>query len=162
MHNRWALPMQVDERIDDWRQQRQGCGERKPLSWVLFAQDFQVLSLDVTHEHIHPLEFVAFEHAVHAGQGRVIESFEELPFKDEAFTVALVRVDQLFEGKQVLLDSPIADQVDRTGLPLTKQTFDGIAVSRGVSYDSSKFECQLFCMHVVPYETQESTCSHYK
>jgi len=79
----------------------------------------------------------------------VIEPFEDLPFKDEALSVPLIRVYYLFEGEQALLVAPFPDQVDRTRLTFTKETFDDIAPSRGVSDGYSPGEYQLFLLHIV-------------
>ena len=75
------------------------------------------------------------EDSVDAGQGPVIEPLEDIPFKDEAFAVSLVRVDHLFEGKQVVvvLDAPISNQVDDPDPTPTKETFYRIVVSSGAS-----------------------------
>jgi hypothetical protein len=70
----------------------------------------------------------------------VIQALEDLPFKDEALAVPLVRVNHLFEGKQILLIAPIPDQVDRARSSSAKETLYDIAVSRRVSYGDSARE----------------------
>jgi len=97
------------------------------------------------------------EDPVDAGQGPVIEPLEDIPFKDEAFAVSLVRVDHLFEGKQVVLDAPISNQVDDPDPTPTKETFYRIVVSSGASYGNSLWKQYLLLLRVVHH-----TCDQFQ
>ena len=70
-----------------------------------------------------------FKYTLHVRQRTVIQSLEDLPFKDEALAVPLARVDHLFEGEQILLDAPIPDQVDRARSPCAQEALYDIALS---------------------------------
>jgi len=132
--------MQVNQRIHDGSQKRQHQREREALLRLLLAQGLQVPSLDVIHEQVDPSEFSVFEDAVHTWQRAVIQSLEDLPFEDEALAVPRARVDQLFEGEEILLEAPVSDQVDRARSPSAKETLDDIAVARRISYGDSARE----------------------
>jgi len=75
----------------------------------------------------------------------VIESFEHLCFKYEAFAVSCIRINYLFESKQVLLDMTNTDQVNSAKSTFTKKTFYDIAFSIGMLDSSSKGSNVLSC-----------------
>src|SRR6266568_4472617 len=115
------------------------------MPFRLFSeQNVQILSLDVIHEHVYPFEFFIFKHLVNMGQCFVVESFEHLCFKCEAFAISLVRINYFFESKQVLLDIPIPDQVNSAKSPFTKKTFYNIAFSIRMLDCGSYWEHHLF------------------
>jgi hypothetical protein len=72
------------------------------------------------------------------------KSFEDLSFKHEALKLLLVRINYLFEGKQMLLHTKVSNQVDNAGLSFAQETLYGIAASEGVSYGESVRKRYLF------------------
>ncbi len=75
----------------------------------------------------------------------MLKSSEHFTFKGEALSFVLVRVNHLFEGKQVVLDPVIPHKVDSTKSALTKQALDNIAASSRVAYSDSDRKYQFSC-----------------
>ena len=72
------------------------------------------------------------------------KSFEDLSFKHEALKLLLVRINYLFEGKQVLFVTKVSHQVYNARLSFAQETLYGIAASEGVSYGESARKRYLF------------------
>src|SRR5215469_4648666 len=113
-------------------------------------QGFQVLPLDVVHEHIGPFEFFIGKHLVDMGQCLVLESLEHLCFKSKAFEVSPARINHLFECKYMFLSMPLSDQVHSTKPAPTKQAFYDIALSSRMWYGGPNREYCLFLQHTAP------------
>src|SRR6266536_3170651 len=62
MHNRCILTMQVAHSGYNRVEQSQQQGQRKPLIWLLCAQDLHVRSIDITHKDIDTSELTEFKY----------------------------------------------------------------------------------------------------
>src|SRR5215469_13717243 len=80
----------------------------------------------------------------------MIESQEAFTFRGEANPFMLVRLNEFFEGKQMLGEVPIPDQVNSLELSFAEERFDDILASIRVSYDAPYGEGHLFLLHATP------------
>ena len=70
----------------------------------------------------------------------MMQSHEERAFKDEVLSVLRTGVDDLFESEHVLLEMPIANQVDGIVFASSKETFDHILMAIRVPYRDSNWK----------------------
>jgi hypothetical protein len=66
---------------------------------------------------------LVLEHTIDLGQRRVIQSLQELSLKEEVIMFSPIGINQLFEGKPILLDTLIPHQIDRTEPTPAKHVF---------------------------------------
>src|SRR6266536_1648272 len=151
MHNRCILTMQVAHSGYNRVEQSQQQGQRKPLIWLLCAQDLHVRSIDITHKDIDTSELTVFKYAIDLRQSGVIKFLQHLPLKNEAFTLTLIGIDNFFKCKYPLPIATLSNAVDGTKATSTKEIFYSIAVAIRVSYNISLWQCYLFLQHDFPH-----------
>src|SRR5579859_6333589 len=66
VNERGLLSVKIGNGLDDWRHDRQNLRQRKTLSGLLPAQNFQIWSLDIIHEHVSPVAI--FKYVMYTGQ----------------------------------------------------------------------------------------------
>src|SRR6266571_4057237 len=150
MDNGRLLRVQVAHCINNGCQQAEGHRQRIASCWLLSTHLLQVLSPNVIHEQIHPLELLMFKHPVDTRQGRVPQLLEHFSFEEEALPVWRAGVNYLFEGKDLLALS-IPYQVDSVPFASGEQTLNHIASARGVSDGHANRELQVGLHHNQPH-----------
>lgn len=79
----------------------------------------------------------------------MINPLEQLRFKRKTFTLTLIRIDDFFEGKQIIADALVSHQVYRSESPLAEQPLDLVTAS----YNTPNRECLTYFLHNTPQTT---------
>jgi hypothetical protein len=130
------LTMQVDQRINNWRQEFENLGEGKALIWLLPPKRIQIFSGNIFHTHIAALMLPILKDSIDARQGRMLKAAEDVGLNTEAGLAVSVGSNLFFEGKRVLVTVLLTDQVNGAKSTFTQQCFDHIGAANRLSDDA--------------------------
>ena len=80
----------------------------------------------------------------------MVEAHKQFCLEREITTLLRLRVNNLFECKDVLFRAPIPDPIHSAKAPSTQKSFNNITFTLAILYDGSIGERCLFLQHTVP------------